>query len=300
MSGVADPTSSKGAQTASGAAERAARARALVDAAKQATKTLDERRQQERSRDESLVARAKAGDTACFQQLVVAHQGRLFSVAFGMLRDRDDAMDVVQDAFIKAHRKLADFEGNAAFSTWLHRIAVNLCIDRKRADARRRTTALDDAASHNFEDDPLYGEAEYAPKLSGANPLRNVGDKQLGEQIGRGLAQLSDDHRAIVLLREVEGMSYEEIAATLGIPRGTVMSRLFHARKNLQRALRPLLGIEDGMGLDGKPMEGEAARAVDDGTDPGGREERGPGRRRTRESPPSLAEATTPSQETRS
>lgn len=236
-------------------AARVARARALVDAAHQTARTTDERRRQERARDEALVARARDGDTAAFQQLVVAHQGRLFSVAFGMLRDRDDAMDIVQDAFIKAHRKLGDFEGNAAFSTWLYRITVNLCIDKKRSQARRRQTDLDDVAGHDFESDPLYAQAEYAPRLSGANPLRNVGDKQLGEQIGRGLAQLSDDHRAIVLLREVEGMSYEEISEALGIPRGTVMSRLFHARKNLQRALRPLLGLQEGMGLDGKPLE---------------------------------------------
>lgn len=237
------------------AAARVARARALVDDARQTAKTVDERRQQERARDAALVGRARDGDAAAFQQLVVAHQGRLFSVAFGMLRDRDDAMDVVQDAFIKAHRKLVDFEGNSAFSTWLYRITVNLCIDKKRSVARRRQTGLDGVADTNFEDDPLYAEAEYAPRLSGANPLRNVGDKQLGEQIGRGLAQLSDDHRAIVLLREVEGMSYEEISEALGIPRGTVMSRLFHARKNLQRVLRPLLGLPEGIGLDGKPTE---------------------------------------------
>jgi RNA polymerase sigma-70 factor (ECF subfamily) len=241
-----------GSTTAAGRVERA---RTLVDAARQRARAVDDRRQQERSRDEALVARARDGDAAAFQQLVVAHQGRLFSVAFGMLRDRDDAMDVVQDAFIKAHRKLAGFEGTAAFSTWLYRITVNLCIDKKRAVARRRQTDLDGVAEQDFEADPLYAEADYAPRLSGVNPLRNVGDKQLGEQIGRGLAQLSDDHRAIVLLREVEGMSYEEISEALGIPRGTVMSRLFHARKNLQRVLRPLLGLGDGMGLDGKPTE---------------------------------------------
>lgn|GEM_PF-188843 len=258
-----------GAATTGGAAEgtaaRVARARALVGAAKQGAQSAEARRQQERARDEALVSRARDGDAAAFAQLVRAHQGRLFSVAFGMLRDRDDAMDVVQDAFIRAHRKLADFEGNSAFSTWLYRITVNLCIDRKRAVARRRQTDLDDVAGRNFEDDPLYAEADFAPRLSGANPLRNVGDKQLGEQIGRGMAQLSEDHRAIVLLREVEGMSYEEIAATLGIPKGTVMSRLFHARKNLQRALRPLLGLDDGLGLDGRPEAGGPADSPTDG-----------------------------------
>ena len=248
----ASPTSSAAKPTA---AERALRARSLVNEAKTVAATNDERRARDRLRDQELVDKAKTGDTMAFQKLVIAHQGRLFSVAFGMLRDRDEAMDVVQDAFIKAHRKLADFEGNAAFSTWLYRIAVNLSIDRKRADARRRKTDLDDAAAVDLDNDSLYGAAEFAPRLSGSNPLRNSTDKELGQQIDGAMARLTDDHRAIVLLREVEGMSYEEISEALGIPKGTVMSRLFHARKNLQRVLRPVLGIEEGMGLDGKPSE---------------------------------------------
>jgi RNA polymerase sigma-70 factor (ECF subfamily) len=239
----------------SATAARVTRARALVEDAKRAASTLEERRATERARDVALVAAAKGGDARSFQSLVVAHQARLFSVAYGMLRDRDEAMDVVQDAFIKAYRKLPEFEGTAAFSTWLYRIAVNLCIDRKRAETRRRKTDLDDAAARNLDNDPLYAEAEYAPRMSGHNPLRNAADKQLGAQIGQAMAQLSDDHRAIVLLREVEGMSYEEIALTLGVPKGTVMSRLFHARKNLQRVLRPLLGLAEGMGPSGRPLE---------------------------------------------
>lgn len=232
------------------------RARALVNDARQTATTIEERRAKERARDVELVQLAKNGDGNAFQKLVVAHQGRLFSVAFGMLRDRDDAMDVVQDAFIKAHRKLAEFEGNAAFSTWLYRIAVNLCIDKKRSDARKKKTDLDDAANRNLDDDdPLYAEAKYAPRLSGQNPLRNAGAKELGGQIARAMAELTEDHRAVVLLREVEGMSYEEIAEALKIPKGTVMSRLFHARKNLQRSLRPVLGIAEGMGPSGRPVE---------------------------------------------
>ncbi len=246
----------------SAATERAMRARALVEDAKRSASTLEQRRTTERARDVALVAAAKGGDAQAFHALVVAHQARVFSVAYGVLRDRDEAMDVVQDAFIKAYRKLPEFEGAAAFSTWLHRIAVNLCIDRKRSDARRKKTDLDDAAARNLDDDPLYAEADYAPRMSGHNPLRNAADKQLGAQIGQAMAQLSDDHRAVVLLREVEGMSYEEIAETLGVPKGTVMSRLFHARKNLQRCLRPILGVAEGMGPSGRPLEdGSSAEA---------------------------------------
>jgi RNA polymerase sigma-70 factor (ECF subfamily) len=234
---------------------RMGRVRALLDEAKSTAQHTEERRRRERSRDDALIQRVRDGDGGAFQELVALHQGRLFSVAFGMLRDRDDAMDVVQDVFLKVYRKLGDFEGNSAFSTWLHRIAVNLCIDRKRAMARRRQTGIDSLAEQNFEDDPLYAEADYAPRLSGHNPLRNVSDKELGRQISQALATLSDEHRAIVLLREVEGMSYEELAVVLEIPRGTVMSRLFHARKNLQRALRPVLGIAENEGPSGGPSE---------------------------------------------
>ena len=288
-------------------AERAARARRLVQEAKQAAGTIDERRQRERARDVELVDLAKGGDTAAFQKLVVAHQARLFSVAYGVLRDRDDAMDVVQDAFIKAHRKLPDFEGNAAFSTWLYRIAVNLCIDKKRSDARRKKTDIDDLATKNLDEDSLYAEAQYAPRMAGGNPLRNVTDKQLGAQLGGALAQLTDDHRTIVLLREVEGMSYEEISATVGVPKGTVMSRLFHARKNLQRLLRPVLGIDDGMGPSGRPVdEGRPKKAAGttESSDPDSQsqfesgaqsseEEAGVGRR-TPKTPPSASTPGTP------
>lgn len=245
---------------------RVRRAQAAVAQARDRAKDQNQARARDRARDQELVDKARAGDTRAFRSLVEHHQARLFAVAYGMLRDRDDAMDVVQDAFIKAHKKLGEFEGNAAFSTWLYRICVNLCIDRKRADARRRKVDLDDAlASGLGDDDSLYAESELGGRLSGTNPLKNTSDKELGAELGRALGGLSSDHQSILLLREVEGMSYEEIAETLGIPRGTVMSRLFHARKNMQRLLRPFLGLADGEGLPGSrgeadPDRGEAAR----------------------------------------
>jgi RNA polymerase sigma-70 factor (ECF subfamily) len=237
------------------AAVRVQRAREALSLARDRARGDNLARQQNRARDQQLVELAKAGDAPAFRTLVEAHQSRLFAVSYGMLRDRDDAMDVVQDAFIKAHKKLAAFEGNAAFSTWLYRICVNLCIDRKRADGRRRKVDLDDVLAKNIGDDSLYAESEIGGRLSGTNPLTNAGDKQLGKELGRAMDLLTDDHRAVLLLREIEGMSYEEIAATLDIPRGTVMSRLFHARKNMQRLLRPFLGLPEDTALDGDPPE---------------------------------------------
>jgi RNA polymerase sigma-70 factor, ECF subfamily len=263
---------------AEGAEARTRRAQEAVAAARDRARTQNEARARDRARDQELVEKARGGDGRAFRALVELHQSRLFAVAFGMLRDRDDAMDVVQDAFIKAHRKLAEFEGNAAFSTWLYRICVNLCIDRKRADARRRKVDLDDALATGLgDDDTLYAEAEIGGRLSGTNPLKNSSDKELGAELGRAMAGLSEDHRSILLLREVEGMSYEEIAETLGIPRGTVMSRLFHARKNMQRLLRPFLGLPDGAGLTrgegadpGDPAPEKAGAAGASGEESGG------------------------------
>jgi RNA polymerase sigma-70 factor, ECF subfamily len=232
---------------------RAQQALADLDALRERARKDKDRRLKDRAADQVLVEKAKQGDAAAFRALVEGHQGRLFAVAFGMLKDKDDAMDVVQDAFIKAHKKLAEFEGAAAFSTWLYRICVNLCIDKKRADARRKKTDLDDALATEVSNDSLYADAVMGLRLAGANPHKNSHDKELGAEIGRALATLSEDHRSVLLLREVDGMSYEEISEALAIPKGTVMSRLFHARKNLQRELRPFLGLADGEGLGGGP-----------------------------------------------
>lgn len=221
-----------------------------AERARQQNEKRDAARAKARAEDKKLVDAAKAGDAQAFRKLVEQNQGRLFAVAFGMLRDRDDAADAVQDAFIKAHRKLPDFEGNAAFSTWLYRICVNLCIDKKRSQARRRSVDIDDVRHTDLTEDNVYAGAEITPKLHGGNPLKNVADSELGTEIQRAMADLSDDHQAVILLREIEGMSYEDIAQTLDIPRGTVMSRLFHARKNMQKLLRPFLGLEEGAALE--------------------------------------------------
>jgi RNA polymerase sigma-70 factor (ECF subfamily) len=229
-------------------------ARRAMDAAEEARSRAadrDEARKKARAEDAKLVGAAKSGDAGAFRKLVEQNQGRLFAVAFGMLKDRDDAADAVQDAFIKAHRKLPDFEGNAAFSTWLYRICVNLCIDKQRSRARRRSVDIDDVRHQDLTEDNAYAGAVITPKLHGGNPLKNMADSELGGEIQRAMAELSEDHRAVLLLREIEGMSYEEIAETLEIPRGTVMSRLFHARKNMQKLLRPFLGLEEGAGLEG-------------------------------------------------
>ena len=223
----------------SGEGSNADQARALVEQARARAQNTEQRRAAERARDGALVDKARKGDLLAFRSLVEAHQNRLFGVALGMLKDRDEAKDVVQEVLIKVHQKLGDFEGNAAFSTWIYRICVNLCIDKKRAHARRHMVSIDDVGDGDVSATP-------GSEGGGDNPLRALKDKELGAQIGRALATLSPEHRAVVLLREIEGMSYEEISQVLEIPKGTVMSRLFHARKLLQEQLRAFADIAGG------------------------------------------------------
>lgn len=219
-----------------------------------------EQRQIQADEDRLLVDRARTGETAAFQQLMERYQQRAFAVAFGMLHSRDDALDVVQDAFIKVHRHLDRFQGQSSFYTWLYRIVVNLCIDARRKRTRSRTDQLDETLP---EDADKASELDVSPVRPGVHPLKNVQARQLGVQIQTALDQLTENHRVILLLREVDGLSYEELADMLGISKGTVMSRLFHARQNMQKHLRPALGLNDGQGLGGpKEAAEESPRAA--------------------------------------
>lgn len=199
--------------------------------------------------DRDLVARSQAGEREAFAVLVARYQRRAYAVALGMVHNHDDALDVVQDAFVKAHRNIGGFHGNASFYTWLYRIVVNLCIDRARTRKRRPQVEFDET----YEREQAAGVGvDVMPHLADSDPMRNLSRRELGLQIDKALATLSENHRSILLLREVDGLSYEELAEVLQISRGTVMSRLFHARKNMQKELRPYLGLKEGQGLDGR------------------------------------------------
>ncbi|MEW5855751.1 MAG: sigma-70 family RNA polymerase sigma factor [Myxococcota bacterium] len=214
---------------------------------------MSQQRQAEMDEDRVLVEAARGGDKAAFSKLMSRYQHRVYAVAYGMLHSRDDAMDVVQEAFLKVHRHLDRFQGQSSFYTWLYRIVVNLSIDLRRKRARSRTDQLNDALA---PDPDRAAELEVSPARPGAQPLENAEDRELGRQIQGALDGLTENHRAILVLREVEGLSYEEMATVLGISKGTVMSRLFHARQNMQKALRPVLGLKEGEGLGGRPQEG--------------------------------------------
>jgi RNA polymerase sigma-70 factor (ECF subfamily) len=183
--------------------------------------------------DRDLVEAARRGDRDAFRTLFERYHRRAYALAYGVLRHQDDALDVVQDAFIKAHKHLDKFEGNSSFYTWLYRIVMNLAIDHLRKHRRIRPVELDE---QRLEDDGVV-EDDLLPKMLGSNPGRALMDKEIRARIDEALGELSDNHRSVLVMRELEGMSYEEMAQAMGCSKGTIMSRLFHARKNMQKRL---------------------------------------------------------------
>ena len=173
----------------------------------------------------AAVAAARRGERAAFEWLVRRHQPRALAVAVGVLHNVEDARDACQEAFLRAFRGLARFDGESRFSTWLYRIVVNLCIDKLRHKPAA-PVALDDVAGVLAGDD---------------DPFRAVAGLELGGRIGAALATLSEAHRTTLVLREVQGLSYQDIADAMRCSLGTVMSRLFNARRRLQA----LLGDEE-------------------------------------------------------
>ena len=187
--------------------------------------------------DTSLVRDARRGDAQAFRSLVERYQRRVYQLALGMVKDPDEAMDITQETFVRVHRYLPSFKGDSSFFTWTYRIATNLCLDSARRRGRTERVEMDESdAEIEARMDP--------PSAALAGPQRAALNAELKARIDDALASLSENHRAILLLREVEGLSYEELAHALGIRKGTVMSRLFHARLKMQRKLREYLGDE--------------------------------------------------------
>ncbi len=193
---------------------------------------------QNRAYDRALIERAAKGDQRAFRELVQRHQRRATSVAWGIVRNQEDAREVVQDAFVRVWKHLADFAGQASFSTWLYRIVYNLSIDLLRRRSPGKPVEIDDRT--DLEGAP----SELLPYRGETDPFASVGRARLVDAMQKALDQLPEYHRAVIVLREVEGMSYEEIAEATSVPKGTVMSRLFHARRKMQAILHESLGSE--------------------------------------------------------
>ena len=183
--------------------------------------------------DSVLVQRATKGDAIAFSELVNRHYKRAVRVAFGLLKDKHDAEDVVQDAFARVHARLHEFNGASAFYTWLYRIVVNLSIDAIRKKRRERRADVEDESARD-----ALAQNELWPRSTVA-PDEQAERRELQSRLQKAFEGLPEIHQAVIFLRELEGFSYDEIADSLQIKKGTVMSRLFHARRVLQDKLTP-------------------------------------------------------------
>jgi RNA polymerase sigma-70 factor (ECF subfamily) len=184
-----------------------------------------------RSQEGDLIRKAANGDKDAYRHIVERHQRRLFLSAFEVLRNREDAEDVVQEALARSFFSLKSFRGGSSLSTWLQRIVFNLAIDLKRRVRRRGGEPV------IFEEGVTVA-ADSAFEGGGSdNPEALLRQKEHRERMMRVLDDLSDEHRQTIILREFEGLTYDEIARATGVSSGTVMSRLFYARKKLQSAL---------------------------------------------------------------
>jgi RNA polymerase sigma-70 factor (ECF subfamily) len=190
-----------------------------------------EARRSEARHDHALIERAKRGESQAFRELVERHQRRALTLAMALVRDEQDAREVVQEAFLRVHRGLGSFQGSSSFFTWLYRIVTNLSIDLMRKPARRDAEFDDGREIKDELDIPLLA------RIDGADPQDVVRRGEIRIRIQSALDALPPYHRGVILMREIEGMSYEEMAQAMGVSKGTIMSRLFHARQKLQRAL---------------------------------------------------------------
>jgi len=181
-----------------------------------------------------LVKRCQAGDTEAFDELVTRYRARVFGMIYNMVHSEQDAWDLAQDAFVKAWKSIKRFRGRSSFYTWLYRIVMNVAIDWVRKKQVRSSGAEFDDAAQLKEIDPA---SKTAPKAD-ALPYETMERGEIRERIDQAIAQLTPQHRAVILMKEIEEMQYHEIAEALGCSIGTVMSRLFYARKKLQTLLR--------------------------------------------------------------
>ena len=177
----------------------------------------------QRFEDLELARRSQAGDTEAFGELVTKYRAKIFTMVYRMVCNENDACDLAQEGFLKAWRSIQQFQGRSSFYTWLYSLTVNLTIDSLRRKGRRVEVELDDAIPSSLP-----------------SPRRSYQRTEIREHLNAAFAQLSPEHRAVIVLKEIEDLQYQEIAKILNLSIGTVMSRLFYGRKQLQSILRPI------------------------------------------------------------
>jgi RNA polymerase sigma-70 factor, ECF subfamily len=176
--------------------------------------------------DEELVAASQKDDMVAFEELVARHRDKTYARAFSMMRNEDAAIDLCQEAWVKGWQRLKQFQGDASFVTWMTRIVINLCLDQLRKQKRLRADSIEQL------DEELGGVERQMPVIT-PNPTEGLEQQELRQRIDRAMNQLSYEHRTVLILHEYEDLEYKEIAKRMGCSIGTVMSRLFYARRKL-------------------------------------------------------------------
>lgn len=183
--------------------------------------------------DEVLVKAAQKGDMPAFEELVSRHRDKIYARAFSMVRNEEDAVDLSQEAWVKGWQRLNQFQGESSFATWMTRIVINLCLDQLRKQKRVKSESID-----QMEEDS--GGVERQMPVLNPNPTENLERGELRVRIDKALSQLSYEHRTVLILHEFEELEYKLIAKKMGCSIGTVMSRLFYARRKMASLLAGL------------------------------------------------------------
>jgi RNA polymerase sigma-70 factor (ECF subfamily) len=185
-----------------------------------------------------LVRKAQEGDLRAFEELVVRHRDKIYARAFSLLRNEEEALDLTQEAWVKAWQRLKQFQGESSFVTWMTRIVINLCLDQLRKQKRQKTESID-----GLNDD--FGGVERLMPVTTPNPTERLERDELRQKIDRALNQLSHEHRTVLVLHEFEDLEYKQIAKIMDCSIGTVMSRLFYARRRMASLLAGLKREEE-------------------------------------------------------
>lgn len=183
--------------------------------------------------DDSLVRAAKQGDMAAFEELVARHRDKLYARAFSMVRNEEEAIDLSQEAWVKAWQKLGQFKGGSSFLTWMTRIVINLCLDHLRKQKHPVSLSIEQL-------DEETGGVERQMPIVTIDPTEGLTQEELRRRIDDAMGKLTHAHRMVLVLHEFEGLEYKEIAKRMGCSIGTVMSRLFYARRRLAALLADL------------------------------------------------------------
>ena len=195
--------------------------------------TVESMKDHSSTEDQELVRAAQGGEMEAFEELVARHRDKIYARAYSMMRNEEEAIDLSQEAWVKGWQRLKQFHGESSFGTWMTRIVINLCLDQLRKQKRQRTDSIDEINEES-------GGVERQMPVVTVNPTAGLERTELRQRIDRALGQLSYEHRTVLVLHEFEEMEYKEIAKTMGCSIGTVMSRLFYARRKLAALLADL------------------------------------------------------------